>query len=131
MKFAGDGVQPLVYQYAIMVELLGKYPELRGMISPEDQFFIEFYKKQYSRIGRRKVLELRRGIIAGTISVDAARAVVSRPDLAPWRIKERQQRQQMASRFAEAMVAWNREGVAEKGGEGIAGENIEGSAHVA
>ena len=42
------------------------------MISP-DRFFIDFYLKQYMRSDKLGVLELRRGIIAGTISDDAAR----------------------------------------------------------
>ena len=72
-----------------MVDLLGKRPELEGMVSPGDQFFVDFYMKQYARSGKLRVLELRRGIIAGTISVDAARAVVPRPDLSRRRIKEK------------------------------------------
>ena len=72
-----------------MVDFLGKRPELRGTVTPGDQFFVDSCLKQYARSGRLRVLELRRGIIAGTISVDAARAVVPRPDLSRRRIKEK------------------------------------------
>jgi len=64
-------------------------------VSPGDQFFMDFYTKQYALSGMLRVLELRRGIIAGTISVDAARAVVPRPDLARRRSKEKYLRQGM------------------------------------
>jgi len=79
-----------------MAELLGKRPELKGIVvSLGDKFFMDFYLKQYGRSGRLRVLELRKGIIAGTISVDAARAVVPRPDLLRRRFKEKYLRQGM------------------------------------
>ena len=79
-----------------MAELLGRRPELKEtMVSPGDRFFMDFYLKQYRRSARLRVLELRKGIIAGTISVDAARAVVPRPDLVRRRIKEKYLRQEM------------------------------------
>ena len=79
-----------------MASLLDKRPELKGIVvSPGDQFFMDFYMKQYRLSGMLRVLELRKGIIAGTISVDAARAVVPRPDLVRKRIKEKYLRQGM------------------------------------
>lgn len=78
-----------------MTELLEQRPELRGMISPGDRFFMDFYMIQFTRPGRLRVLELRKQIMEGTISVDAAREVVPRPDLARNRIKEKYIRLQM------------------------------------
>jgi len=91
------------------------------MISPGDQFFIDFFLKQYARSGMLRVLKLRRGIIAGTISVDAARTVVPRPDLLEWRIKERQQRPRMARNSGGAV-----------GGDikGMVEGDVEGSSHL-
>ena len=111
-----DNAMLLRYQYAIMVHLLESRPELRGMISPGDQFFIDFFLKQHKTSGILRVLELRKGIIAGTILDDAARAVVPRPDLARKRIKEKYLRQRMEN------------GGGEPSG-GMAGDG-EGSAHV-
>ncbi|PUU80881.1 hypothetical protein B9Z19DRAFT_1078339 [Tuber borchii] len=89
----GDNPSLPRYQYAIMMVLLEKRPELKGMVSPGDQFFIDFFMKQRARSGKLRVLELRKGIMAGTISVDAARAVVPRPDSSRRRIKEKYLRQ--------------------------------------
>lgn len=96
---AGDNSRLFRYQYAIMVDLLGNRPELRGM-SPVDQFFINFYMKQYAQPGKLRVLELRKGTMAGTISVDAVGAVVPRHDLLRRRIKEKYLRQGMQGGMA-------------------------------
>ncbi|PUU75511.1 hypothetical protein B9Z19DRAFT_1090157, partial [Tuber borchii] len=89
-----------------MMVLLEKRPELKGMVSPGDQFFMDFYMKQYARSGKLRVLELRKGIMAGTISVDAARAVVPRPDLARRRIKEKYLRQGMGGGMVMGAPLW-------------------------
>ena len=106
---AGDNPLHIRYLYSIMVVLLGRRPELKGMMSPGDQFFMDFYMKQYARSGKLRVLELRRGIIAGTISVDTARAVVPRPDLSRRRIGERQLRQRMREGNTEGVAGGYRE----------------------
>jgi len=72
-----------------MVELLLQRPELNERISPGDQFFIDFDMKQFKWLDHLKVLKLRKGIMEGTISVETAREVVPRPDLARKQIKER------------------------------------------
>jgi len=89
-----------------MVYLLESRPELREMISPGDQFFIDFFLKQYKRPDKLRVLELRRGIIAGTISDDAARAVVPRPDLARKRMKENYLRKRIENGGGEPSGGW-------------------------
>lgn len=91
-----DALQPIKgnsllvrYHYAVMVELLQQRPELKERISLGDQFFIDFDMKQFKWSDRLKVLKLRKGIMGGTISVETAREVVPRPDLARKRIKEK------------------------------------------
>ncbi|PUU80872.1 hypothetical protein B9Z19DRAFT_679628 [Tuber borchii] len=93
----GDNPLLFRYQYAIMMVLLEKRPELKGMVSPGDQFFMDFFMKQRARSGKLRVLELRKGIMAGTISADAAKAVVPRPDLSRRRIQEKYLRQGMGA----------------------------------
>ena len=76
------------------------------MMSPGDRFFIDFFLKQYTRPDRLRVLELRRGIIAGTISDDAARAVVPRRDLARKRMKENYLLKRMENSGGEPSGGW-------------------------
>jgi len=101
---AGNNSLHISYLYAIMVVLLERQSEPRGMIPPGDQFFMDFYMKQNRRSGKLRVLELRRGIIAGTMSVDSARAIVPRPDLSIRGIKERQLRQRLRGENTEGMA---------------------------
>ncbi|RPA91446.1 hypothetical protein L873DRAFT_1569252, partial [Choiromyces venosus 120613-1] len=54
-----------------------------------DQFFMDFYMNQFKGSGNLKVLEFRKHIMKGTITVETTREVVPRPDLARKRIKEK------------------------------------------
>ncbi|KAG0633386.1 hypothetical protein HOY80DRAFT_1141456 [Tuber brumale] len=77
------------YLYSIMAVLLVQRPDLRAMISPGDRFFMDFYMKQNTLPGQLKVLRLRRSIMEGSLSLETAREIVPRPDLARKRIKEK------------------------------------------
>ncbi|CUS15476.1 unnamed protein product [Tuber aestivum] len=92
---SGDGSLLIMYQYTIMVRLVEQEQELGALISPEDRFFVDFFLKQLVRAGKLKVLELRKCIMEGAISVEAARRIVPRPDLARKDIKEKYLRLRM------------------------------------